>query len=58
MKDVWTLIKEVLKPGNPEFRAHMARVQEEERRLLRCLQILDDPVTKQINASSDEAAEF
>jgi hypothetical protein len=56
--NIWKLVREVLTPGRPEFRAHLARADEEERRLLRCLQILDDPATREINASTNEAAEF
>lgn len=52
------VIREVLRPGQPEFKAHLLRASREEERLLRVLQILDDPATRQVNASTDEAAEF
>ena len=58
LRKVWRLVKEVLSPGKAEFRAHLSQMEDQERRLLRCLQILDDPVTRDINASTDEAAEF
>jgi hypothetical protein len=52
------VLKEVLRPGSPEFKAHLTRASEQEERLLRCLRQLEDPATRDINASTDEAAEF
>ena len=52
------LIKEVMSPGGATLRAHLTKASEEEARLLRCLQLLDDPVTRSVNTSTNEAAEF
>lgn len=56
--NILSVIKEVLSPGQPEFRAHLTRMKDEEVRLLKCLHYLEQPATQQIKASTDEAAEF
>ena len=51
------LLRDVLSPGSPEFRGYLSRADEDQARLLRCLHRLDQPVTREIRVSTDEAAE-
>lgn len=53
-----SLIKQVLTPGAPVFRAQLAQAQEEHARLLNCLHLLDEPVISAARNASEEAAEF
>lgn len=50
------LIRQVLTPGAPAFRAQLARNQSEHARLLNCLHLLDEPVISEVRAASEEAA--
>lgn len=52
------VIKEVLTPGNPEFRAQLTRLGEEELKIVKCLHLLSQPATQALNKGTDEAAEF
>jgi hypothetical protein len=58
MKPWVKLVLEVLTPGRPAFRAHMARLNEQERRLLTCLQILENPSIREVKSATDDAATF
>lgn len=57
-RELLSLVFQVFRPGNPALKASMLKADEQEARLLRCLQLLDAPVTREIKASTDEAAEF
>lgn len=57
-REVARLVVEVFRPGSPALKASLLKADEQEARLLRCLQLLDAPVTREIKASTDEAAEF
>ena len=51
-------LREILTPGKPQFKARIASITEDQARLLNCLHLLEQPVTRSIVKSTDEAAEF
>ena len=52
------VIKEVLTPGAPEFKAQLSRLSDHESVILKCLQLLEEPAIQDMKNASDEAAEF
>ena len=52
------VLKEVLTPGSPEFKAHLTRLSDREAELVKCLHRLDQPAIRTMRDASDEAAEF
>jgi len=54
----WRVIKEVLTPGAPEFKAHLTRLSNHEAELVKALQKLDQPAIREVKDATDEAAEF
>lgn len=52
------VVRDVIRPGQPELKAQLSRLTEEERRLVLCLQMLSDPGIKDVHVSTDQAAEF
>jgi len=52
------IVREVITPGSPELRGHLTRLTEEERRLVLCLDLLNDTTLRDVRESTDQAAEF
>lgn len=51
-------LKEILSPTRTKFKARILGVTNEQARLVKCLHLLEEPATRVIMASTDDAAEF
>jgi hypothetical protein len=56
--NLWRIILDVLRPGSPEFHAQLSLLDEHQARLTRALHLLEQPVTRDMKAAADSAAEF
>lgn len=58
MRNFLHTVKEVLAPGQREFKERIDASRRQELRLLNCLHLVDLRVTKSVNMATDRAAEF
>jgi len=55
---LWRTFLDVIRPGHPEFKAQLSQLDEHQARLTRALHLLEQPVTRDMKAAADSAAEF